>query len=65
MTKQIIVHCDSCGEKIEGGLSLFVYNDLLVDRNMQTAPIQKENHYCDKNCTEKIKEKIKEIKNGT
>lgn len=40
-------HCDICKIEIEGKMAVFVFNDTLINKDLQTVPVSKQADFCD------------------
>lgn len=59
--KTITYSCDICTQEFKGGMSVYLYNDILLNEKMEQKMIAKEEHYCEP-CTRKIVEAINTLK---
>lgn len=61
MSKKTIYSCDICTTEFSGSMSLYLFNDIMLNEKMEQKIIPKEEHYCDP-CTRKIVEAIFNLK---
>ena len=60
MTKKITFACDLCKKEIDGEMSVYIFNDIIILPDFSSQQVQKESHFC-KECTEDVKQGIEMI----
>lgn len=58
--KIVTISCDICGTDIKGELSYYVFNEILMDKDLNPVAIKIEAHYCPE-CTKKVVEYTKTL----